>query len=66
MPSDNLKVAGNLTEEQIANSVKNIIRPFEENLLPQLRLQNNGSYVKLTREEIVASCSSAFESILGE
>ena len=64
MISDNLKVAGTLTEEQIKNSVDNIIRPFDENLLPQLRLQNNGAYVKLTKEEITASCSSVYEGIL--
>lgn len=64
MPSDNLKVAGTLTEKQIKDSVDNIIRPFDENLLPQLRLQNNGAYVKLTKEEIEASCSSVYEGIL--
>ncbi len=64
MPSGNLKVAGTLTEEQIKDSVDNIIRPFDENLLPQLRLQNNGAYVKLTKEEIAASCSSVYEGIL--
>ena len=64
MSCDNIKGAGNLTEQEIQDSVDNIIRPFEENLLPQLKLQNNGKYTKLTKEEIVASCSSVYEGIL--
>ena len=64
MTSENIKVAGALTEEQINNSVANIVRPFNENSLPKLRLQNNGSYVKLTEDEIETSCSSFCEDIL--
>lgn len=54
--------AGNLTREQITDSVNEIINPFKENSLPQLRLQNNGykgEYKPLTEEEIAISCSLA-------
>ena len=64
MTSENIKVAGALTEEQINSSVANIVRPFNENSLPKLRLQNNGSYAKLTEDEIETSCSSFCEDIL--
>ena len=63
MANEIFKIAGTLTDEQINQSVDNIIRPLRENSLPQLKLQNNGVYVKLTKEEIVASCSSVFEGI---
>ena len=62
--SDVIKVAGCLTVEQIEESTNNIIRPFEDNSLPQLRLQNNGVFVQLTKEEIDASCASVYEGIL--
>lgn len=55
--------AGNLTREQIAESVKEIIKPFKNNSLPQLRLQNKGEYKQLTEEEIAISCSSVYEDI---
>ncbi len=64
MANENLKIAGELTEQQVNDSANNIVRPIKENSLPQLKLQNNGAYVKLTKEEIVASCSSVYEGIL--
>lgn len=59
----NRVVAGNLSEEQITNSVNEIIKPFKDNSLPQLRLQNKGEYKQLTEEEIAISCSSVYEDI---
>lgn len=60
---ENNVTAGNLTQQQIEESVAEILRPIKDNSLPQLRLQNHGQYLPLTAEEIDFACSSMYEDL---